>query len=139
MAILLRHWAAAASITRLPIRFSSLSAILGDDLTLLAAFDTLSGGKFVDIENVSRFILMPSVSSTNAFVAAILAFTNSASSNDVLAALIKSEVGKLGSLRYVLKDYKAVTKGYHSLYMHMGTLMGNLGSQTEKVFFEVIE
>jgi len=47
-------------------------------------------------------------------------------------------VGKLGAMRYVLDHVTGnpITRGYHSLYLHQGTLMGTTGAVSHTVKFD---
>jgi hypothetical protein len=47
-------------------------------------------------------------------------------------------VGKFGAMKYILDSPggKKISRGYHSFWMHEGSLMGSIGSRTERVCCE---
>jgi oxalate decarboxylase/phosphoglucose isomerase-like protein (cupin superfamily) len=47
-------------------------------------------------------------------------------------------VGVLGASKYILDEPggEPITSGYHSFWMHKGTLMGSLGAKDERVVYD---
>lgn len=47
-------------------------------------------------------------------------------------------VGKLGAMKYILDKPggKPITRGYHEFFMHQGTLMGKIGNNESRIYYE---